>query len=188
MKNRNQYPELLKDYSLGVEIGVESGLFAEHILSNWKGKLVCVDVWEKQNDYNEPVNLKDFNSIFNQFNDRMKHFEKRVMVVKNFSETASHFFPDYYFDFIYIDANHKYEHVKNDIKCWWPKLKYGGLFSGHDWLVNFEPDVDKNMSVYYQNQFIGRYGVNSAVSEFCEEKGYKPNISDEEFATWYFIK
>lgn len=188
MKNRDQYTELLKDYSLGLEVGVEYGIFAKQILSSWSGRLVCVDVWEHQQDYDEPTNKKDFDVMFKDFNERMKPFSGRVMIVKNLSNVACEFFPDEHFDFIFIDANHQYKYVKNDLDCWWPKLKSGGLFSGHDWRHDFKPDLDKNMPVYYENRYIGRYGINSAVLEFCEDKGYTPRVTEEEFATWYFIK
>ena len=188
MKNRNEYYKLLKNYSIGLEVGVEYGKFAEKILNNWDGKLVCVDYWEKQNDYDEPTNYKNFHDIFETFNKRIKKFEDRVLVVKNFSETASKFFPDNFFDFIFIDANHKYEHVKKDIEVWYPKLKSGGLFSGHDWLPNFKPDDGKNMSVYFSGNYIGKYGVNTAIEEFCKENGYEFQVTEEDFGTWYFYK
>ncbi|GAI57889.1 unnamed protein product [marine sediment metagenome] len=36
-------------------------------------------------------------------------------------------------DFVYIDGNHAYEFVKEDIKNYWPKVKKGGVFGGHDY-------------------------------------------------------
>lgn len=36
-------------------------------------------------------------------------------------------------DVIYIDANHSYESVSNDIKYYWPKLKTNGFLCGHDY-------------------------------------------------------
>lgn len=188
MENRNEYYKLLENYSIGLEVGVEYGKFAEHILTYWDGKLVCLDVWERLDDYHEPTNEKNFTEMFDTFTQKMKKFQDRVLVVKNLSETASKFFPDNFFDFIFIDANHEYEHIRRDIEVWWPKLKSGGLFSGHDWLHNFTPDDGKNMKVYYNGDYIGKYGVNSAVKEFCENNKYEFKVTDEEFATWYFIK
>jgi hypothetical protein len=35
-------------------------------------------------------------------------------------------------DFVYIDGNHKYEFVKQDIEAYYPKIKIGGVIGGHD--------------------------------------------------------
>ena len=35
-------------------------------------------------------------------------------------------------DFVFIDAGHEYEEIKNDIINWGPKLKSGGILAGHD--------------------------------------------------------
>jgi predicted O-methyltransferase YrrM len=43
------------------------------------------------------------------------------------------FFPNGYFDFIYIDADHSYNGVREDIKVWTPLVKEGGLIGGHDY-------------------------------------------------------
>jgi len=35
-------------------------------------------------------------------------------------------------DFVYLDAAHDYDNVKLDIKCWYPKVREGGILGGHD--------------------------------------------------------
>ena len=36
-------------------------------------------------------------------------------------------------DFVYIDANHSYTYVRDDIQTWLPKVKKGGIIGGHDY-------------------------------------------------------
>jgi len=54
-------------------------------------------------------------------------------VIREKSTDAVRLFPDKYFDFIYIDANHSYEYVSEDIRIWMPKLKPNSLLAGHDY-------------------------------------------------------
>jgi hypothetical protein len=35
-------------------------------------------------------------------------------------------------DFVYIDGNHNYRAVTEDIRAWWPKIRPGGVLGGHD--------------------------------------------------------
>ena len=42
-------------------------------------------------------------------------------------------FKDNILDFVYIDADHRYEAVKADILAWLPKVKKNGWLCGHDY-------------------------------------------------------
>ena len=42
-------------------------------------------------------------------------------------------YPDRSLDFVFIDASHEYEDVKQDILSWYPKIKKGGYIAGHDY-------------------------------------------------------
>jgi hypothetical protein len=55
-------------------------------------------------------------------------------------------------DFAFIDGNHRYEHVRADLHAWWPKIRAGGLLSGHDYGVCRDAT--------------GQWGVRCAVDEF----------------------
>jgi cephalosporin hydroxylase len=66
-------------------------------------------------------------------------------------------FKDNSIDFLFIDASHEYEDVKNDIKLWSPKVK--GIISGHDYCDAWPgvvravdecyPNAKKTKSVWY---------------------------------------
>jgi len=50
-------------------------------------------------------------------------------------EAAKIFWPGF-FDMVYIDANHTYEWVLDDIKAWSPLVRKGGIIAGHDYDPN----------------------------------------------------
>jgi hypothetical protein len=48
------------------------------------------------------------------------------------SLAASMKYPDVSLDFVMLDAGHDYGDIRADIDAWWPKVKSGGILSGHD--------------------------------------------------------
>lgn len=68
---------------------------------------------------------------------------------------------DHSLDFIYLDADHSYEGVKNDLAQAWRLVRYGGFIAGHDYSLNAEKCVDAS---HYKN-----FGVKQAVDEFLDE-------------------
>ncbi len=56
-----------------------------------------------------------------------------LRVLKMTSRDAASLFPDGYFDMIFIDAIHTFHHVNADIGYWLPKVRKGGIISGHDY-------------------------------------------------------
>ncbi len=56
-----------------------------------------------------------------------------VRKIKGTSVSAAPTFANGSLDFVYIDADHSYESVKEDIATWLPKIKAGGFIGGHDY-------------------------------------------------------
>lgn len=54
-------------------------------------------------------------------------------------------FPDASYDYIFIDGDHSYDAVISDLRAWFPKIKNGGIFSGHDVLVK---DVQRALAEF----------------------------------------
>ena len=109
---------------------------------------------------------------------------------------ASYIFQDNFFDFIYVDANHKYKSVISDLIVWYPKLKRGGIMSGHDYVADYSPekcDINGDTHVWLNNngksEYAGMFGVNKAVEDFCNFRKIKyETTTDEYLKTWFFKK
>ncbi len=56
----------------------------------------------------------------------MKPFPGRYTVHRGFSTAVATTFADASLDFVYLDAQHNYFDVMNDLLVWWPKV--GGLW------------------------------------------------------------
>lgn len=149
----NLYSKVVKTFNSGskfVEVGSwkgRSSLFMATEIAN-SGKEIdfyCVDTWEGSIEHKYYTELQDLYSIFLN---NMKPVEKYYHHLKTSSLKAVNYFDDQSLDFVFIDASHEYEDVKNDILAWLPKIKKGGILAGHD---------------YYEDSTFG--GVSKAVNE-----------------------
>ena len=62
----------------------------------------------------------------------MTYFSQ-LKVLRMTSENAASIFPNGYFDMVFIDAIHTFDHMYADIGYWLPKVRKGGLIGGHDY-------------------------------------------------------
>ena len=56
-----------------------------------------------------------------------------LKIVRMKSMEASELFKNEYLDMVFIDGSHDYDSVMEDIECWEPKIRKGGIISGHDY-------------------------------------------------------
>jgi hypothetical protein len=181
----------------GVEVGTFQGEFSKEILENWEGTLYMVDVWRELSDkeYLDSSNHGNFeNGVYHEAMNNIKGLEDRAIMIRASSEISSRIFEDNSLDFVYIDANHAYDYVVQDIDLWYPKVKNGGYLCGHDYInldwyndPNFL-DNKKDKHIYSNNFYHGVFGVNPAVDEFCTKNGYELKITKEWFGTWIIKK
>lgn len=163
------FPELFKDngYIVGAEIGVELGRFSKCLLQKIPDlTLYAIDPWESYANQNSPE------KFYEHAKTRLEPFGKCFMI-KGYSINVVKEFGDNSLDFVYIDANHDYEHTSEDIKEWHNKVRVGGIVAGHDYV----DDGD-------------RYGVKSAVDEWVEEHGLELNLLKEKkgYPCWWYVK
>jgi predicted O-methyltransferase YrrM len=119
------------------EIGVNKGETSKIFRSLFpEAHLYLIDPWQLNPDYllsATPISRKS------------KHYEKahqivqeefkddpNVTILRMTSLEAISHTPEK-FDLVFIDANHEYTHVKQDILSWLPKVRQGGILAGHDY-------------------------------------------------------
>lgn len=120
---------------IGAEIGVRWGCNALRMLLNLDIKLLyLVDPYKpfpvlkgglwmdgRQDICDEYLRIAEYN---------LEGFDN-IVWVKEFSRDSLYMIDDN-LDFVYIDGDHRYEAVKEDIELYLPKVRVGGMLCGHD--------------------------------------------------------
>lgn len=159
---------------VGVEIGVHKGRLSGRLLvANGAMFLHMVDPWadsgdtyRQTDDYIASYTQQEHDSAMRKALEEVMPFEGRYKVHRMTSEQAAPLFEPESLDFVFIDGDHSYEACSLDIRLWWPKLKIGGLLSGHDYTD------EKN------------FGVIRAVNEFVGERELRLGMNN----TWFITK
>jgi len=84
-----------------------------------------------------------------KFNKNTRPYRSRLTVLSGDSSTMAGNVKDGSLDFVFIDADHRYEAVIKDLAAWVPKLKPGGMLCGHDiHLVGVRKAIDEKLTQY----------------------------------------
>lgn len=175
---------------VGAEVGVFLGNFSQSILAAWPGKLVLIDAWRNLPDYNDPWNFDDarFEQIFTAARERVRSFGTRAQIVRQTSGEAVCGFADSHFDFVYVDADHSYRGCRHDLEAWWPKLRPGGLFCGHDYLHGILQGREVMEVPEPTEASLAAFGVKAAVDEFAAAHSCAVRSTADHPASWWFFK
>ena len=139
-------------YTKIAEVGCQEGRTGWFLLENSSSSaldLTCVDPYLVYDGYGyvEPFDMSEAETQARTYLSKFIE-EGRCHFVKKFSVDAVDEYEDDYFDLVFIDANHTYEFVKEDIDAWYPKVGKGGILAGHDWCEGF-PGVQQAVEEYF---------------------------------------
>ncbi len=129
---------------VGGWLGRSAAYMAVEIINSGKKiKFDVVDIWDtsKHESYVEIIKRYGI-SPYEQFIKNMQSVLHVVEPVRMLSTDAAKKYANESLDFVYIDADHTYEALKEDITAWFPKVKQGGILGGHDYCQSF-PGVIK---------------------------------------------
>ena len=135
-------------YDLALQQAQDGAHFVE--VGAWKGKSTAymaveiansgkkiqfdtVDTWlgsDEKTHHNDPA--VQSNTLYDVFLKNIDPVKDYVTPLRMTSIEASKLYKDNSLDFVFLDAGHTYEDVKNDIAHWAPKLKATGIIGGDD--------------------------------------------------------
>lgn len=162
-RHRRMWKPFLQKYGIQsiCEIGVFESQNFRRLLAGHPKIIVGIDSWTR--DGNIGHNDSDYtqermDAQCEYFKTLMLQFPS-VRLYREYSYEAVKHFPDEYFDLIYIDGDHSYDGVRQDLEDWWPKVKKGRFFTGDDYSYSHAPVTGL------------KFGVIPAVNEFAEKRG-----------------
>lgn len=130
-----KHAESLPDDPVVVELGVWAGrsiCSIADILKEKRAKVYLVDTFEGTKGEEEAHKYAVEGRLFFECIANTRAFGLRPFIYPITTHDASESI-NQDFDMIFIDADHSYEAVKQDIEDWFPKLKKGGIIIGHDY-------------------------------------------------------
>jgi hypothetical protein len=133
--------ELPENFTMA-EVGVWFGhsvAYMAHLAKQERRRcrIFAVDTFEgspKERKHQEIVKQHG-GSIYKAFENNMKACGVASYIYPVVNDSA--FAPGYIaemMDFVFLDAEHEYMSVKQDIVSWWPWVKKGGVIAGHDYV------------------------------------------------------
>lgn len=141
----------------GVEIGTDHGKYAEQLCYGIEGlKLLCVDPWVAYTEGVEVHTQEEMDQIYEEVKKRLSPYE--CILEKTTSMEMAQRVKDNSLDFVFIDGNHRYDYVLEDITEWTKKVKPGGIVAGHDYKI--DP--------------VNNYGVIEAINKYTKDNHICP--------------
>ena len=120
------------EYKVGAEIGVEQGVYSEAMSQHNPGvKIYCIDPWITYTRYADYVDQYKLDKRREEALIRLSKYNCEI-IRETSMEAVKKFEPES-LDFVFIDGNHEFEFVVNDIIYWSRIVRPGGIVSGHDY-------------------------------------------------------
>jgi cephalosporin hydroxylase len=108
---------------------------------------------------------------------------KDYVIIEKFSEDAIHDVPDNSLDFVYLDADHSYDFVMQDIILWGRKLKKGGAMSGHDYYDDSASSKRRTKVVQAIDDYVKTHGIKFFITGEDHKK-----LGWDYYPSWFWIK
>ncbi len=123
----------------GAEIGTDQGEYAEVLCKTIPDlNLMCIDPWkavayETEEQPESREDQKFFDKRYADALEKLSEFEN-CHIVREGSMDVVKLVGNNTLDFVYIDGNHDFLNVTQDIHYWLKKVKPGGILAGHDYV------------------------------------------------------
>lgn len=153
-----------------IEIGVCWGFNSYMLLESCPNiaLITGIDHYRAYKDWDREIHQHEQDRSFEKIKVNMEIMGPRFNLIRESSTDAAAEIDDESCDFVFIDADHSMKAVLNDLDCYYPKVRKGGIVAGHD----------SNL-----------FGVNFAVTSWVKRHGIDPaDIKTVANDAWWFTK
>ena len=153
------------NYKNIVEVGIGYGTHAKHILNKNTNieKLYLIDPMkyypndlfaDKIMNQEPEVEGNNFNELYELINEELSGWNDKIIWLRKESLTVTEEeIPNNSVDCVFVDGDHSYEAVLNDLKFWWGKIVVGGQLMGDDYWMDDVKKAVKKFSEEYNIYF-----------------------------------
>ena len=121
---------------IGVEIGTARGHNARNLFQNLNlTRLYCVDPYTPYVGARGVPHV-EYVGTEGRARQVLSKYLGKTKFLKMTSEEAAPFIQEPV-DFVYVDGCHSYPVVQKDLQLYYPKVKPGGVFGGHDFTIHY---------------------------------------------------
>lgn len=117
---------------VGCWTGKSTSIIAMHAKKTG-AKVYAID-WFRGSIGTETEKAAKTTDVYKAFMTNMKrlNLDPYIVVLKGDSVEMSKKLPVDFFNFLFIDGDHRYKSVKKDIEAYLPKMRHDGIIAGHD--------------------------------------------------------
>lgn len=147
-QSRDEFPHILNDLGLtgiGVEIGCQRGVFGSHVRKHWNGELqievdpyqvYATDVTDAQHEQYIQDAVKVMRATGKPWQLWCMPALEAAAHLSALGADGNHGEWDPMLDWVYLDGDHSYEAVRDEIAAFWPLIQSGGVLAFHDWVTD----------------------------------------------------
>ncbi len=185
--SRDDLPEFFVEmgFKTGAEVGVYKGDFTKQFAKAGL-KVYAIDPWRNYKDFYHSQGQKRLDFLYEHTKRSLAEYPN-VEIIRKTSMEAVEDFEDASLDFVYIDANHEFRYIAEDISEWAKKVKKGGIVSGHDYFyIKSGTGVDFWHVAYVLKAYIGAFNIPNFY--LLGSKDPKPDEKRDKWRSWMFLK
>jgi hypothetical protein len=183
MKNRDELPQFFKEkgFTIGAEVGVYKGEFSE-LFCKAGFKHFAIDPWKAFDGQGRTQQRQERQDFIFEHTTRLLSPYPNCTIIRKTSMDALADFKDGSLDYVYLDGDHSFMPVAEDIFHWAKKVRKGGIVAGHDYdmtrvgatntVIHVKPVVDAYCTVFGKELVV-----------FGKDNSTKNNS----YPSWYFV-